>query len=465
MQTRRSQHFDPSQRLVIVGFGCIARLSLRLLIARHGIQPRHVVVIDPCLDVSDLPDGVQGMACEVTRDNHVRLLTPLLGAGTLLLNLATSACSRDLALLAHHLGANYLDTCTDPWTNWYGNPDLPMSQRTNEFLRSDLIECFPRRSTGPTALMTHGMNPGIISHFVKKALVDIANSSGRSVRLDSSTLDWAELACDLDVRLIQIAEYDSQQINVARQATEFMNTWSVEGFLAEAAQPAETSWGTHERWIPEAAVPPERGIGAYFTTCGANTGVKSWCPDVGPFQGLMITHAEAISIASFLERRLEGDQPAYRPTVHYAYRPSDATLDSLAALKATGWQREQLSARVLGKEIVSGHDRIGALLGLGDERVYWYGSVLDVTEARAIDEEATATSLQVAAGVIAGMLWVMSNPHMGLVEPEQIDSEFVLDVIRPYMGRMYGTFADWTPCRPEPEPWQLTRLLVDAVGA
>jgi homospermidine synthase len=81
-----------------------------------------------------------------------------------------------------------------------------------------------------------------------------------------------------------------------------------------------------------------------------------------------------------------------------------------------------------------------------------------------------ATTLQTAAGVLAGMVWVLDHDGCGVVEPEAMDFERVLDVARPYLGELVGVWGDWTPLagrRPlfaEPtddsDPWQFTNILV-----
>ena len=35
-----------------------------------------------------------------------------------------------------------------------------------------------------------------------------------------------------------------------KQPGEFVNTWSVDGFVSEGSQPRELGWGTHERNFP-----------------------------------------------------------------------------------------------------------------------------------------------------------------------------------------------------------------------
>lgn len=53
------------------------------------------------------------------------------------------------------------------------------------------------------------------------------------------------------VKGIHIAERDTQRSLSPKPIGTFVNTWSVEGFIAEGLQPAELGWGTHQTWMPE----------------------------------------------------------------------------------------------------------------------------------------------------------------------------------------------------------------------
>lgn len=121
-------------------------------------------------------------------------------------------------------------------------------------------------------------------------------------------------------------------------------------------------------------------------------------------------------------------------------------------------------------EIREGRDELGVLL-LGNEKgAYWYGSRLTIDEARKLAPYNTATSLQVAAGVLGGMVWALQNPQSGVVEPDDIDYEVVMKVATPYLGEMAGVYDDWTPLRDrsplyqagadESDPWQFINFRV-----
>src|ERR1700680_298374 len=88
----------------------------------------------------------------------------------------------------------------------------------------------------PTAVLTHGANPGLVSHLVKQALLNIAKDTGVEAGTPGSREAWPKLAQTLGIRVMHIAERDTQVTNVPKVANEFVNTWSVDGFVSEGAQ-------------------------------------------------------------------------------------------------------------------------------------------------------------------------------------------------------------------------------------
>ncbi len=91
---------------------------------------------------------------------------------------------------------------------------------------------------------------GLVSHFVKQALLNIAADTGVTLSKPSNRQQWGELAHRLGVRVIHVAERDTQVSAIPKERDEFVNTWSIEGFVGEGAQPAELGWGSHERHFP-----------------------------------------------------------------------------------------------------------------------------------------------------------------------------------------------------------------------
>jgi homospermidine synthase len=206
----------------------------------------------------------------------------------------------------------------------------------------------------------------------------------------------------------------------------------------------------------------------YLSRPGASTRVRSWTPLGGPYHGFLITHNESISIADHLTLREKGEV-IYRPTVHYAYLPCDDAVLSVHELAGRNWQ-VQAKKRILRDELVEGTDELGVLLMGHAKCAYWYGSRLSIREARRLARFNSATSLQVVAGILAGMIWALQNPRSGVVEPEVIDHELVLEVARPYLGELVGVYSGWTPLQDRgwlfdedidrDDPWQFKNVRV-----
>ena len=433
-------------RVLVLGFGCIGQALLPLLLRHLGLRPDQLTIVKPHphdLDAARAA-GVHCVVQALTRDNLHSLLAPRLSAGDLLLNLSVDVSSVALLQWCRDAGVLYLDTCIEPWADGYLDPTLSASQRSNHALREAAL-ALRVPGQAPTAVLTHGANPGLVSHFVKQALLNIAADTRQAEAAPVTREGWAGLAQRLGVRVIHIAERDTQ-VGARRKALgEFVNTWSSEAFVDEGTQPAELGWGSHERHFPPDGAWHASGTPAaiYLNRPGAGTRVRSWTPIGGPMHGFLVTHAESISIAQYLTLG-QGRRPDYRPTVHYAYHPCDDAVLSLHELAGRNW-RMPSRRRVLRDDIDSGIDELGVLL-MGHARgAYWYGSQLSIGQARALAPNNSATTLQVAAGVLAGAVWALRHPARGIVEPDEMPFDEVLAVTVPYLGPMVGVYSDWTP--------------------
>lgn len=463
---------DFQGRIVMVGFGSTGQGTLPLLL-RHVVARDRVRVVTP--DAADVDAaraaGVATIAAALTRENHGALLAHELHPGDLLVNLSVGVSSVDLIRLCRERDALYIDTSVEPWHGGYTDATLAPATRTNYALREAALALRRPGQRLPTALITHGANPGLVSHFVKQALLGIARDNGEAmVEPPAEREGWARLAERLEIRVIHVAERDTQQPEPRKRPGEFVNTWSVDAFIDEALQPSELGWGSHERHFPPDGVRHESGGRAaiFLQRPGASTRVRSWVPRGGPQHGFLITHAESISIAEYLTIG-DATRPQYRPTVHYAYHPSDDAVLSLHELAGRNWRAPE-NKRVVKDELVGGRDELGVLLMGNRKGTYWFGSQLTLEEARRLCPRNSATTLQVAAGVLAGCVWAIRNPDRDVVEPDQLPYDEILSLARPYLGEMIGVYTDWTPLDDrewlfsEPldrdDPWQFVNFRV-----
>jgi homospermidine synthase len=170
--------------------------------------------------------------------------------------------------------------------------------------------------------------------------------------------------------------------------------------------------------------------------------VRSRVPS-GDIVGMVIRHGESFTITDHLTV-WDGERPIYRPTVHYAYCPTDAAIASLHELEMRNFEM-QPNIRIMNDEIDSGVDELGVLLMGHPYKSWWTGSLLSIDEARRLVPGQSATTVQVAASVAGAVVWMVRHPNEGLRVPDDLPYEEVLRVANPYLGPRVSDPIDWDP--------------------
>lgn len=427
-------------KILLIGYGSIGQALTPLLLTYLSISPAQILIITADENGRAVADtyGIAFQIEPLVMENYQQLLGKYLSRGDLLLNVSVDVSS--LALLhwcqAHEVF--YLDTCVEPWRGGYNNSDIVAT--TNFFLRHQLLASAKKQdSNNTTAIIAHGANPGLISHLLKAGLESLA-----ALKNITDWCSWGDLARQLGIKVVQIAECDTQNVAADLPHDCFANTWSASGFAAEAGQLAEAGWGSHEVSYDE-AIPFTFGeeSGVYFKRKGANVRVKSWVPCVGEVTGMLISHHEAFSIAELLSVRDTDNGIAYRPTVYFAYQPAPLACESIQQYRLNNFilpRRQWL----LRDTVTTGFDQLGVLL-VFEGGSYWYGSTLSIAQARELLPHNNATSLQVVAGILGALRWMQKNPQRGVVEAEEMDHEEILQAALPLLGNVSGHLSDWQP--------------------
>lgn len=403
-----------------------------------------------------LEEGVHFVQEQITRKDYEEQLKRFVGRGDLMIDLAWNIGCTDLLGWCHRNEVMYVNTSVELWDP-YENLEQKRTTDRTLYVRHMAIRKLMRswgNDPGATAILEHGANPGLVSHFTKRALIDIAEKilkekprDSRVKALEQALTDRAFplLAQLAQVKVIHISEIDTQITREPHDPDEFVNTWSVEGFFEEGTAPAEMGWGTHEQWLPPNArmhhTGPRNQI--CLARAGINTFVRSRVPS-REIVGMVVRHGEAFTISDFLTVLGEDGSLVYRPTVHYAYWPCAAALASLHALRASGYQLQK-KYRIMNDDIVSGVDELGCLLMGHDYTSWWAGTILDIEEARHLVPHQNATTLQVAAAVLGAVLWMIRNPRRGVLIPDQLPHEEIMAVAEPYLGKVPSIPIDWVP--------------------
>ncbi len=442
------KHLVFNGNLLIIGFGSIGQGVLPLILRHVEIDTKKINIITADKRGMEVAEkyGINFILEPVTKENYLSLISKYVGKGDFILNLSVDVSSVSLIKYCKEKDILYLDTCIEPWAGTYTDPDFPMAERTNYSLRES-ARALRSSDDAPTAVVAHGANPGLISHMAKEAIINIAKDTGVKFSFPKNKKEWASLARDLGIKVMHVAERDTQISAIPKKRGEFVNTWSIDGFYSEGSQPSEIGWGTHEKHFPKNGKNHERGCKSaiYLEQPGFLTRVRSWTPLEGPYHGFAITHNESISLADYFTVFDEvSGNPVYRPTVHYAYHPCDGAVLSLHEVAGDNGELQK-KHRLIVDEIVDGLDELGILVMGHKKNAYWYGSRLSVDQARKLIPHNSATSLQVTASVLAGFIWTLENPRRGVVDADEMDHERILEIARPYLGEVVGEYTDWTP--------------------
>ena len=472
-----------TNKVLVLGAGSVSQSVLPLLI-EHLVDAPQITIMDQRDNRSrvqtTLDKGATYIQDQITRENIDSQLSKYLKAGDFLLDLAWNIDANTILQWCHDHGVLYLNTSVEEWDPYEGGANRHPLERTLYYRHMRMREMKSKWSkTGPTAIVEHGANPGLVSHLVKKSMVDIAEralkegkaAAGVEAALANET--YNELARLLNVKVIHIAERDTQVTNKPKQWGEFVNTWSVEGFYEEGIAPAELGWGTHEKSLPinayEHPTGPKNQIA--IAQPGATTWVRSWVPHF-EIQGMVIRHGEAFTISDHLSV-WDGDKAIYRPTVHYAYCPSNEAIVSMRELEMMNWNIHK-NQRIMNDEIVSGDDRLGVLLMGHPYKSWWTGSLLSIEDSRKLIPGQSATTVQVSSAVYAAVAWAMKNPDSGLLVPDELPWREVLGYAEKYWGGIHSEAADWDPLKnrvdlfegwndkrvDKTDPWQFSNFLV-----
>lgn len=415
-----------SNRIVIIGCGSIARGLLPLLFNTFRLSPAQLTIITADEKGGAVADhfGVRYLVEPLTPQNYQNVLDQYLHAGDWLLNLSVNVSSLALISWCKARDVLYLDTCVEPWEGGYVADSWETS---NAWLRQQALALHTPGAA--TAVIAHGMNPGLVSHLLKQALLALARSKGVAVE---AVPQWNRLAQTLGVKAVHISECDTQDEARELQAGEFANTWSAEGLYSESwLQHAELGWGSHEGAPPADGIVQSRTL--RLAHHGAAIQMRTWLPSQGEQSGMLVTHHEVISISELLST------DEYSPTVCYVYHPCPKAQQSLENLRA-GIPVSDF--RVLEPEALQGCDEIGVLL-IHEAGALWHGSTLSSAIAKQLAPHNSATSMQVVAGILGAMVWMQANPRAGVVEAEDMDSEQVLAVALRYLGRVTTVTTEW----------------------
>ena len=203
-----------TNRVLILGAGSVSQSVLPLLV-EHLVDAKNITIFDQRDNRERVADAIKKGATYVqdviTRENLDSQLSKYLRAGDFLLDLAWNIDANTILQWCYDHGVMYLNTSIEEWDPYAGGSNKNPLDRTLYYRHMRMREM---RSTwdkkGATAIVEHGANPGLVSHLVKKALVDIGTraikegKAAAGVEAALTSESYNELAHSLGVKVMHI---------------------------------------------------------------------------------------------------------------------------------------------------------------------------------------------------------------------------------------------------------------------
>jgi len=284
---------------LIIGCGGVSQCTLPLLIDYFLLkkQIKSITIIDALdqrVKIQEYLTRYQQIKYRqelITKLNYEEILSRYLSENDLLLDLAYNIETRCLLKWCHDHKVCFVNTSVELWNPFgeaYKNDPRLLTLYHRQMQLIKMQNNSKWNKNGPTAILDHGCNPGLVSHFVKRGLIDMAQyvlnqkdiliSINEKNELENALKikDYPQLAYLLGIKTIHISERDTQLTKDPKKVNEFVNTWSIEGLVEEGAAPAEMGWGTHERNLPDETFFHNENEGPCNQICLGAKGMNTW---------------------------------------------------------------------------------------------------------------------------------------------------------------------------------------------
>ena len=453
MSNSHKIHVEFPGRIVFVGFGSIGQGVLPLILRHIGIPPERITIVtaeDKGERGGRASTASNSSRNALTRENYRRGARPAARArrfpaqclGRCLEHRADRAVLGEGRDVSRHLHRALARAATP--TRPCRRPSAPTTRCARRRSR-----CGSAMQRAPTAVLTHGANPGLVSHFVKQALLNIAADLQVDAGNPGSRAEWAALArkrLGIKVDPHRRARHAGLRAS-PKEPGEFVNTWSIDGFVGEGCQPAELGWGTHERNFPRDGKRHDFGcMAAIYLTQPGRRDARAHLDAAGRAASWLSDHPQR----GDLDRRLlhgargRAGRSTARPCTTPTTRATTRCCRCTSSPAATTCMQER--QRIMMDEITGGIDELGrAAGGPQEERLLVRLAAVDRggAQARALQQRHQPAGDARRCWPAWSGRWRTRN--VGIIEPDEMDFRRALEICTPYLGPVVGEYTDWTP--------------------
>lgn len=469
-------------KIIFLGCGAVAKCCIYYLPQFFKINYNQVTIIDKDPNAFNFPTvndaitkGAKVLNYTITRKNINEFLDNIIKTKQydIIIDLTTNTPTYKILKACRLRKLLYINTSIEDDYKLHVDKQCPINNSI--FMQHiNLLSIAHKTSNNDdniTSIIEFGMNPGLISVFVKQGIIDITkralkhqiktNKINKQLLHYYKNRDHKNLARLLDIKAIHCSEIDTQ-LPQNPPKKPFVNTWSCVGLITEGIEPAEIQIGTHEKSLPFNASNVSEIIPQLITTQtpGKDIKIKSIVPlKINPnndveftyIEGRCIHHGEGISLNRYL------GSFEYSPTMHYVYKLNpitDKLLDNISHNELINISETPEKWKVLNvyEDQLQGYDNIGALFVFDKNPIteniepfsFWTGSILNTnyTTKTLNDPYFGPTVIQVMAGILSGVRWMLKNKNKGILFGEDIDDNYIIKLSKKYLGKYYSGPVD-----------------------
>lgn len=435
---------DFSNNIFILGYGLVGKSVLRLLKKEINFDFKNLFVIEKNKEDIDeflLEGGLKEnyLVYKVEEHNYQEIYKKHLSKGDALLDFSEEIKNIDSFTWCLENGVFYLSTSESCWPSENNTFSL-----YNNFV--EIRELKKKYNNGyPSAVLQYGCNPGLVSTYAKLALREIIKTSSHPhiVEKKEDLLSlveqkkYAEVSRFLKIDTIVISDHDTSSVNgLDDENTTLYNTWSPSGLYDEAFARVELTLGTsfsHRKIKKDIYRFNKEDRYCMLNHIGVNTLEETYAPN-GKFFGHIIAHEETISLGQYLAIRNGRKKLKYMPSVYFIYRPSEIALKGLMKAKLLGNKTPSSFVR-LSDNVVTGEEYVGVILNSTKYGTYYLGSGVEIKTLRKNFPRETPTIIQVTASAIAAFKWMIDHPNEGIILPEELPVDYIIENTKKYLGQ------------------------------
>jgi homospermidine synthase len=248
------------RNVFLLGYGAVGRCFSK--IALNNFNKLNLTICD-IFDIQNQHNKFNYVKKKFGNDN-INDLAKFVQKGDVIVDLSTNVDAITIWSYCMRNGINYMNTAMEESENSANPSSFPKSlgeiYKTSLGYRHEKVEksSLFNPNEGTTSVFEHGMNPGLISHFAKKGIVeaaeyfltrkDFTDINHKNIEKYLRDRNYPKLAQEMGLHTIHCSESDDQYIKNPPKdlKTKFYNTWSCRGFLTEGLVPIQVARGSHE---------------------------------------------------------------------------------------------------------------------------------------------------------------------------------------------------------------------------